>query len=141
MLDLDDPETRDAVAADPSTMIQSDSPICIDAYQHAPAVLDAIKARLNRSSRPGQFVLTGSARHESRPAATQALTGRLNRMTVYPLAQAEIKAACPDLLGRPLAASAAGHSRASTTSRQDYLERSRRAYRPRRTRVSKPERQ
>ena len=122
VLDLDDPATRDAVAADPSTMIQSDSLICIDEYQHAPAVLDAIKARLNRSTRPGQFVLTGSARHESLPAAAQALTGRLHRMTVYPLAQSELEAARPDLLGRLLAASAAGQS-ASTTSRQDYLER------------------
>ena len=122
VLDLDDPATRDAVAADPSTMIQSGSLICIDEYQHAPAVLDAIKARLNRSTRPGQFVLTGSARHESLPAAAQALTGRLHRMTVYPLAQAELEAARPDLLGRLLAASAAGQS-ASTTSRQDYLER------------------
>jgi len=123
VLDLDDPATRDAVASDPSTMIQSDRLICIDEYQHAPAVLDAIKARLNRSARPGQFVLTGSARHESLPAAAQALTGRLHRMTVYPLAQAELDATRPDLLGRLLAGSPASPSELSTTSRQDYLER------------------
>ena len=123
VLDLDDPATRDAVATDPATMIQSDSLVCIDEYQHAPAVLDAIKARLNRSARPGQFVLTGSARHESLPAAAQALTGRLHRMTVYPLAQAELEATRPDLLARLLAASATGPSGASMTSRQDYLQR------------------
>ena len=124
VLDLDDPATRDAVATDPATMIQSESLVCIDEYQHAPAVLDAIKARLNRSARPGQFVLTGSARHESLPAAAQALTGRLHRMTVYPLAQAELEATRPDLLAKLLAASASGPSGASTTSRQDYLQRS-----------------
>ena len=124
VLDLDDPATRDAVATDPATMIQSESLVCIDEYQHAPAVLDAIKARLNRSARPGQFVLTGSARHESLPAAAQALTGRLHRMTVYPLAPAELEATRPDLLAKLLAASASGPSGASTTSRQDYLQRS-----------------
>jgi hypothetical protein len=35
----------------------------IDEYQHAPAILDAIKAELNRELRPGRFVLTGSTRY------------------------------------------------------------------------------
>ena len=44
ILDLDDLATRDAVAADPGTMIAGDQPVCIDEYQKAPVVLDAIKA-------------------------------------------------------------------------------------------------
>ena len=74
LLDLDDvPATRDAVAADPATFVAGPGPVCIDEYQHVPLVLDAIKAELNRDGRPGRFVLTGSARHESLPAAAQAL--------------------------------------------------------------------
>ena len=90
LLDLDDPATRDAVAADPATFIARATPVCVDEYQKAPVVLDTIKAELNRDGRPGRFVLTGSTRHDALPAAAQALTGRLSRLAVYPLSQGEI---------------------------------------------------
>ncbi|WP_420111618.1 ATP-binding protein, partial [Pseudactinotalea sp.] len=102
VLDLDDLDTRAAVASDPATMIDDTRPVLIDEYQHAPVVLDAIKARLNKSGHPGQFILTGSARHESLPRAAQALTGRLQRLPVLPLAQSEINRTRPDLLGHLL---------------------------------------
>ena len=85
MLDLDDPATRQAVADDPGMFVAGSTPICIDEYQKAPLVLDAIKAELNRDGSPGRFVLTGSTRHDSLPAAAQSLTGRLSRLTVFPL--------------------------------------------------------
>ena len=84
MIDLDDVATRDAVAADPATFVAGDRTVCIDEYQKAPVVLDAIKAELNRGSGPGRFVLTGSTRHDALPAAAQALTGRLSRLPIYP---------------------------------------------------------
>lgn len=77
--------------ADPAIFVAGDGPICIDEYQKAPVVLDAIKAVLNRDSRPGRFVLAGSTRHDSLPSAAQALTGRLSRLRVYPLAQVELE--------------------------------------------------
>ena len=124
VLDLDDLAVRAAVARDPAMMIDAPGPVLIDEYQHAPAVLDAIKARLNRSSRPGQFVLTGSARHESLPRAAQALTGRLQRLQVLPLSQAEIERSNGDLLtfllNEPQAPTV---SSASTTTRRDYVDR------------------
>lgn len=81
-------------------MIASSGLTRIDEYQNAPAVLDAIKVQLNRSTRPGQFILTGSARHDSLPVAAQASTPRLHRMTIYPLAQSELEGTAPDLLAR-----------------------------------------
>jgi hypothetical protein len=36
---------------------------------------DAIKAELNRDTRPGRFVLTGSTRYTVLPQAAQSLTG------------------------------------------------------------------
>lgn len=124
LLDLDDLATRDAVAADPATMIDGPGPILIDEYQHAPIVLDAIKARLNRSSEPGQFVLTGSARHESLPRSAQSLTGRLQRLSVLPLTQAEQEKGGTDLLARLLLSAAEViPGPASTTTRADYIER------------------
>lgn len=87
IIGLDDVATRDAVSADPATFISGIGPVCIDEYQHVPLVLDAIKAELNRDGRPGRYLLTGSARHESLSGVVQALTGRLHRLPVYPLSQ------------------------------------------------------
>src|SRR5450756_385176 len=122
ILDLDNLATRDAVLKDPATIIAGSRLTCIDEYQRAPSVLDAIKAELNRSSRPGQFVLTGSARHESLPTAAQALSGRLHRMTVYPLAQSEIEGTAPDILARLFTKpDQMAQGRASQTTREDYI--------------------
>jgi hypothetical protein len=123
LLDLDDPATRDAVTADPASFVGGSAPVCVDEYQKAPVVLDAIKAELNRASRPGRFVLTGSTRHDALPAAAQALTGRLSRLTVYPLSQGEItgshEAFLPDLFDDPATTVAA--TATSTTTREDYV--------------------
>ena len=85
VVDLDDPATLTAMLADPATQIAGDQLVCIDEYQKAPLVLDAINAELNRGTTPGRFVLTGSVRHESLPGAAQAMTGRLDRLEVLPL--------------------------------------------------------
>lgn len=125
ILDLDDVATLEAVATDPATMVEGQGPVCVDEYQRAPIVLDAIKAELNSSSRPGQFVLTGSARHQSLPTAAQALTGRLHRMAVLPFAQSEIDGVNASLLSRLFDDGAADTigGRPSPTTRADYIER------------------
>lgn len=124
LLDLDDIATREAVRSDPATMIAGVGLRCIDEYQRAPIVLDAIKAELNRASRPGSFVLTGSSRHESLPTAAQALTGRLHRLTVLPLAQSELAGTAPDLLTALYEdASAVVAAGGSGTTREEYVDR------------------
>lgn len=90
VIDLDEPAMRAAVAADPGSFLTGHSPVCIDEHQHVPGVLDAIKAELNRDSRPGRFVITGSTRYDAPPTAAQSLTGRLDVLTVSPLAWREI---------------------------------------------------
>jgi hypothetical protein len=124
IIDLDDLETRDAVAADPAIFVSGPAPVCIDEYQHVPLVLDAIKAELNRNSSPGRFVITGSTRHDALPQAAQALTGRLHLMTIYPLSQGEISGVqerlIETLFDEPDAVVTA---QASTTSRADYITR------------------
>lgn len=74
VLDLDDPATRDAVAADPATFVHGEGLVRLDEYQKAPDVLDAIKPELNRDGRPGRSVLSGSTRHDALPTAAQSLT-------------------------------------------------------------------
>ena len=90
VIDLDDPDTRDTVADDPSLFVSGPRPVFIDEYQHVPELLSAIKAELNRDGSSGQFVITGSTRHDALPQMAEALTGRLYRLTVYPFSQGEI---------------------------------------------------
>ena len=98
VVDLDEPAMRAAVEVDPAAFVDGAAPVCIDEYQHVPAVLDAIKAQLNRDSRPGRFVITGSTRYDALPAAAQSLTGRLHLLTVWPLTQSEIDGTGDSLL-------------------------------------------
>lgn len=72
--------------------------MCIDEYQHVPAILDAIKAELNRDLRPGRFLLTGSTRHDALSLAAQSLTGRLHSVSVWPLSQGELAGVRENLL-------------------------------------------
>lgn len=90
VIDLDDLATRGAVQADPALFVRGEAPVLIDEFQHVPELLDAIKAELNRNGAPGRFVLTGSTRYATLPAAAQALTGRAHRIEVLPLSQGEI---------------------------------------------------
>ena len=124
VVDLDDPATRDAVLADPSTFVAGPPPVCVDEYLKAPLVLDAIKAELNRDGSPGRFLLAGSTRHESLPAAAQSLTGRLHRLTIYPLSQVEIEGGRGNLLERLFAEPRQiMPDMASATTREEYIQR------------------
>ena len=124
LVDLDDPPTRDAVAADPALAIISNQVVCIDEYQKAPIVLDAIKTALNKRTVPGRFVLTGSARHDALAPAAQALTGRLTTLPIYPLSQGEQAGVREDFLEEiienPISVVTATPS---TSDRSDYINR------------------
>jgi uncharacterized protein len=123
-IDLDDLATRDAVAADPGTFVAGPPPVCIDEYQHVPAILDAIKAELNRDGSPGRYAITGSTRHDALPRAAQALTGRLHLMAVYPFSQGEIAGVEEDFIKTLFADPAATVTMdPSPTLRSDYVAR------------------
>ena len=124
VIDLDDLATKDAATIDPATFVAGSAPVCVDEYQKAPPLLDAIKAELNRDSSPGRFLITGSTRHDALPMAAQALTGRMHRITVHPLSQGEISGVrehlLSDLFDDP---TAAVDQPPSTTTRDHYIER------------------
>lgn len=124
IIDLDDLSTRQAAGDDPALFVSGPPPVCIDEYQHVPAVLDAIKAELNHDGRPGRFIITGSTRHDALPAAAQSLTGRLHRMGVYPFSQGEIDGVHEHFLDTLLNdARALVTPTASSTTREDYIAR------------------
>ena len=125
IIDLDDPSTRDAVRADPTTFIQGSSPVLIDEYQHERSVLAAIKAELNRDLRPGRYILAGSTRSTAIPEVAEYLAGRINLLPVLPLSQGEIAAAREDFVERLLFGDPASlvSPERSTTSREEYAQR------------------
>ena len=124
VIDLDEPAVRDAVAADPATFTAGAPPVCIDEFQKAPIVLDAIKAELNRRLEPGRFVITGSTRFDAMPRAAQALTGRIHVIDLLPFSQGEIDGRVEDFLAVAMRAPGTlGDSPRSATTRRDYIER------------------
>lgn len=128
VIDLDDPEVQDALQSNPTTYLATQPPVCIDEYQKVPLVLDAIKARLNRSTQPGAFVITGSTRYDALPLAAQSLTGRLHVLTILPLSQGELAGHHETFLEGLLTEADAAVDTAATaprsqTTRQDYIQR------------------
>src|SRR5215472_8742147 len=126
VIDCDDPATRSAVRADPGRFVESSEPVLIDEYQHVPELLEAIKAQLNRDLRAGRYVLAGSTRYATIPAAAQALTGRVDIIRVLPLTQGEIDGARETFVARVLEGSGIELPSPDmpTTTRDEYAQRS-----------------
>lgn len=83
---LDDPATREIVAADPSRVVTGEAPILIDEWQRVPESWDLVRRAVDAGAGPGSFLLTGSAT----PAAdTHSGAGRIVRLRMRPLTLAE----------------------------------------------------
>lgn len=91
ILTLDDQATREAALSDPTGFIAGISrPIVIDEVQRAPDILLTIKQTVDADTHPGQFLLTGSSNVRSNRLVKDALTGRMEVLTLWPLGQGEI---------------------------------------------------
>ena len=89
---LDDAPARRLASDDPVGFVSGlELPVAIDEVQRAPELLLEIKRRVDRDTQPGQFLLTGSARVLSLPDVGDALVGRVEPVTLWPLSQAEIE--------------------------------------------------
>ena len=89
----------DAAMADPVSFIEGDSRLTIiDEVQKAPQLLPVIKRAVDRKRLPGRFLLTGSADVLTLPNVSESLAGRMEVLTLHPLAQAEIVGASPGWL-------------------------------------------
>jgi predicted AAA+ superfamily ATPase len=88
---LDDDTTRAAAEADPAEFVSRlRTPAAIDEVQRVPDLLLAIKQRLDRDNRRGQFLLTGSANIVALPTVKDALPGRVDYVSLWPLSAAEL---------------------------------------------------
>ncbi len=84
---LDDPEVLDAVRAAPRMLTQGEPPILIDEWQRYPASWDIVRRAVDGDFSPGRFILTGSARPETRPAHSGA--GRIVTLRMWTTTLAE----------------------------------------------------
>lgn len=124
IVDLDDAAQAELVAASPADFVTGPGPVCIDEYQRVPALLQAMKAELNRSPIAGRYVLTGSTRFESLPRTTQALTGRIQFLDILPFSQGELDGVREDFLEVAIAEpDRLTKAPTSTTTRAEYAER------------------
>ena len=87
---LDDQAVRAAAEADPSAFVRHDGLLMIDEIQRVPELLLAIKREVDRDTRPGRFLLTGSARLLGLEDLPDALPGRTETIELWPLSQGEI---------------------------------------------------
>jgi uncharacterized protein len=90
-LSLDDLGTLGAAQSDPEGFVSAPGgPTVVDEVQLEPRLFRAIKAEVDRDRRPGRFLLTGSADLSVLPGASDALVGRMEVLTLWPLTQGEI---------------------------------------------------
>lgn len=92
---LDDAGTRSAAAADPTAFVRHDGLMVVDEVQRVPDLMLAIKNVVDHDFRPGQFLLTGSARLLALHSIPDLLPGRSETVELWPLSQGEL-AGCRD---------------------------------------------
>lgn len=91
-LTLDDAATLLSARDDPVGLIRSLDRAVIDEVQRAPQLLVAIKQAVDHDRRPGRFLLTGSANVLTVPGVADSLAGRMEVLSLLPLAACEIHA-------------------------------------------------
>lgn len=103
---LDDVVTLNAAATDPTGFVRGLDRAVIDEIQRVPGLLLAIKAAVDADTRPGRFLLTGSANLMTLPRVADSLAGRMETIRLLPLAQAELRGTRPGFLERAFAGDA-----------------------------------
>lgn len=98
-LTLDEPTQLAAATADPLAFIGAgDGLTVIDEVQKAPSLFPAIKQSVDRKRQPGRFLLTGSADIFLLPDISESLAGRMEVLSLQPLAQGELAHAEADFI-------------------------------------------
>lgn len=83
---LDDSTLREAAESDPQGFVKCNTKtLIIDEVQLTPSLLPAIKKAVDENTRPGQYLLTGSANIQSLPMVRESLAGRIANIRLRPL--------------------------------------------------------
>ncbi len=101
---LDDIALLKSAEADPQGFVKNaEGVMVIDEVQKAPLLLQAIKKVVDEDNRNGQYLLTGSANINALPNSYESLAGRIQKIRLRTLTQAEIQEAPPLFLNRAFA--------------------------------------
>lgn len=96
---FDDPEILFFAKHDPKGFVSQLSEYCIlDEVQRVPELFSLIKKTIDEERKPGKYILTGSANILLLPQLSDSLTGRMEIIRLYPLAQCEIERAGPNFM-------------------------------------------
>ncbi len=87
---FDDFEYLEAAKTDPDGLLDSDRPVTIDEAQKCPEILTAIKKRVDRKRKKGQFLLSGSANFAILRGISESLAGRAIYLTLHPFTRREL---------------------------------------------------
>ena len=103
---LDDPELAEAAQQNPQDFLAHyEGPLCLDEIQYAPALLRAIKQRVDAERQPGMYWMTGSQRFRLMKGISESLAGRMGILELRPLSNRE-QLRCPESFFAPDAAAA-----------------------------------
>ncbi len=96
---LDDKLLLESAKTDPQEFVKHRAQLMIiDEVQKAVELLPAIKMVVDENTRPGQYLLTGSANIQSLPSVTESLAGRIRTIPLRSLSQGEIAGHQPHFL-------------------------------------------
>lgn len=95
---LDDDTVLSAASSDPVGFLRGLDTVIIDEIQRAPALLQAIKKTVDEDGRAGRFLLTGSADLTTLPIVSESLAGRMETVSLYPFAAAELMGTEPHFI-------------------------------------------
>lgn len=89
---FDEPRFLTAARADPVQFLDGlEETAVLDEVQRVPQIFLPIKASVDRDRRPGRFLLTGSSNPLFVPEVAEALAGRIEILTLWPLTAAELE--------------------------------------------------
>lgn len=121
VLDLDDDSVLRLVREDVGSALASPGLVAIDEFHRVPEVLSYVKRVVDRQGGTARFLLAGSVSSFLLPPGTETLTGRAHRLSLMPLAAAEIFGAKHRWLAELLAAGEPRNFR-TTLERSDVFD-------------------
>ncbi|BAK33561.1 hypothetical protein MLP_05470 [Microlunatus phosphovorus NM-1] len=121
---FDDRLTARAASEDPIGFLSAapDRLLAIDEVQRVPELILALKYVVDRDTRPGRFLVTGSANLLKLPAIEDSLAGRTESIELHGFSQGEIAGHAERFVDRLLTGERFADHR-SDLHRRDYLER------------------
>lgn len=87
VIQLDDPDQLALLQADRERIARLPRPVLLDEWQMYPAIWDTVRRGVDQDSRPGQYILAGSASPTKAPAHSGA--GRIVHLRMRPMAFSE----------------------------------------------------